>query len=159
VTGPTWDPFHGETPRPDSTVLWSVCTVFAKTEAWHGFTPRGTISSKGRLKQILTPNHWTEVRDPHDWIRERTEEAEKENDPKGRPTVSTTSDPREFPVTETPTRSIPGLVQGPGRVCSRGLPGLASVGEDVITPLEPWGPREGNTRFGKEKPLGCNGEE
>jgi hypothetical protein len=36
--------------------------------------------------QILTPNHWTEVRDPCGGIRERLEEAEE-----GRPPGKTSS--------------------------------------------------------------------
>jgi hypothetical protein len=47
--------------------------------------------------------------------------------------VSTNPDPREFPETEPPTRNIHGLVRG-CYVCSRGVPGLASMGEDALNP-------------------------
>jgi hypothetical protein len=39
-------------------------------------------------------------------------------------------------------KSIHGLVQGPWHICSRGLPCLASVGEDAPNSVETWGPME-----------------
>jgi hypothetical protein len=64
---------------------------------------RGPTSSWLKLTQILTPNHWTEVGDPYGWFR-RTEEAEVEGNPIGRPVVSSHPDPRELPETEPPIR-------------------------------------------------------
>ena len=68
----------------------------------------------------------------------RTDEAEGEQDPIGKPAVSTNPDPRELPETEPPTRSTHGLVRGPWQIYIRGLPDLASVGDDVLNPQEPW---------------------
>jgi hypothetical protein len=44
-------------------------------------------------------------------MRRRTEEAEVESDPIGRPAVSTYPDPRELPETESSTRGIYRSVQ------------------------------------------------
>ena len=46
--------------------------------------------------QILTANHWTEVRDPNGRVRGRIEGAEGDGNPIGRPTVSKNSDPCEL---------------------------------------------------------------
>jgi hypothetical protein len=77
---------------------------------WSSLDP---ASSWMRQKQMLTPRHWTEVGDPYGWIRGRIEEAERGSDPIGRPAVPTNPDPREFPETEPPTRSIHRLPRGP----------------------------------------------
>ena len=55
------------------------------------------------------------------------EEAKGECDPIGRPAVSNTLDRRELPETETPTTQ---------HICSRGLPGLASVALDAPKPWQ-----------------------
>lgn len=61
---------------------------------------------------ILTRNHWNEVGDPWDWIRERLKKAEKEGNPIERSTVSTKSVPLDLSDTEKPDH-IQELVQGP----------------------------------------------
>jgi hypothetical protein len=61
----------------------------------------------------------------------------------GRPSVSTNPDPRKLLETKTPTRSIQGLGQGPWHIYNRGLPCLASVGEDMLNPQESKGPMLG----------------
>jgi hypothetical protein len=43
--------------------------------------------------QILTANHWTEVRDPYGGVRGRIERTEGDGNPIGRTTVSTNRDP------------------------------------------------------------------
>ena len=45
---------------------------------------------------MLTPKHWTEVRNLYGRIRGRIEEAEGESDPIGRPAVSTYPDPKKL---------------------------------------------------------------
>jgi len=45
--------------------------------------------SLSQTQKILIPKHWTEVRDPCSWIREKLEEAKEEGDPIGKPAVST----------------------------------------------------------------------
>ena len=54
--------------------------------------------------QILTANHWTEVRIPYGRVRGRTEEAEWEGNLLGKSTVSNNRDPWELPETKTPTK-------------------------------------------------------
>jgi hypothetical protein len=49
---------------------------------------------------------------------------------------------------EPPTRSLHCLLQGPWHKYSQGLPGQASVEQDVLNPGEIWGPREGGGRWG-----------
>jgi hypothetical protein len=82
--------------------------------ASNGYPLRGHTSSWLRQRQILTPNHWTEVRDPEGWIRGRIEKAERESDPIRIPAVSSNPYPRELTETELPTSSIHGPVQGLG---------------------------------------------
>jgi hypothetical protein len=50
--------------------------------------------------QMLTPNQWTEVGGPCDWIKERLEVAKEDGDPIGRPAVSTNLDPWVLSDTE-----------------------------------------------------------
>ena len=54
--------------------------------------------------QILTANHWTEVRNPDGNVRGRIEGAEGDGNPIGRTTVSTNLDPWELPETKPPTK-------------------------------------------------------
>lgn len=80
-------------------------------------------------RQILTPNHWTEVGTSCGWSRERQEEAEEEEDnPIGRPVVSTNPHIWDSQTQGCQLGSIHKLVWGPWRIYSRGLPGLASLG-------------------------------
>ena len=92
--------------------------------------------------QTLTVKHWTEVRDLYGRVKGMIEGAEKDGNPIGRTTVSTNLDPWELPDTEPPTKehiwiglshSVQTYVQ---HICSRGLPCLASVGENVPNPFE-----------------------
>jgi hypothetical protein len=55
---------------------------------------------------------------------------------KGRAMVCTNPDPMELPETEPPTRSIHRFIWGSWHICSRGLSGLALVGEDALNPGE-----------------------
>ena len=146
MTNPTWEPSH------DGRLVGCVCVcVWGGTKAWHyygiiglqmgawhGWPLRGPTNSWLGQKQKLTLDHCTEVGDPYSWIRIRIEEAEKEN----KPIVC-----RDLPETEPPTRSIQELVWGPWHICTRGLPGLASVGEDMLN-WETWGPRERGGQVG-----------
>ena len=54
--------------------------------------------------QILTANHCTEIEEPYGRVRGRLEGAERDDNPIGRPTVSTNLDPWELPETEPPTK-------------------------------------------------------
>lgn len=49
-------------------------------------------------------------------FRRKTKEAEGENNPIGRPAVSSNPEPRELPETEAPTRSIHWSVPGPWHI-------------------------------------------
>jgi hypothetical protein len=69
-------------------------------------------------------------------MRGKIEDAERENDPIGKPADSTSPDPRELPETELLTRRMPSPIRGPWHIYSRGLPGLALVGENVLNPQE-----------------------
>jgi hypothetical protein len=133
MANPNWDPSHGRAPRPDTI---SEAMMYLQMGAWHGCLLRGPTSRWQRQKQILTPNHWTEVRDPYGWTKRKIEEAEGESIPIGRPEVSTYPGPKELPETE------PGAQTDPKHKYSRGLPGQALVVEDVLNPGETWGPRE-----------------
>ena len=48
--------------------------------------------------------------------------------------------------------------QGPWHIYSRGLPGLASVGEDVPNPQETWGPRDRGFLLWREHPFRNRGD-
>jgi hypothetical protein len=62
--------------------------------------------------------------------------------------VSTNPDPLELPETKPPTEEYSGLIYGPQHLCNRGLPCLASVGEDVPNLVETSCPRKGGCRMG-----------
>jgi hypothetical protein len=88
--------------------------------------------------QILTAKLWIEGGDPYGRVRERTEGAEGakgDGNHIRRPTESTILDLWELPETKTPTKKY-GLVCGPWHICSRGLPFLDSVEEDVVNPVK-----------------------
>jgi hypothetical protein len=54
--------------------------------------------------QILTANHWTEVRDPYRRVRGRTEGAEKGGKLIGRTTILTNQDPWDHPKSKPSTK-------------------------------------------------------
>jgi hypothetical protein len=60
----------------------------------------------------------------------------KENDPIGRPIVSTNLNPWESQRPSPQQESILRYSQTPNHIYSRRLPVLASVGEDVSYPIE-----------------------
>ena len=86
--------------------------------------------------QILTANHWTEAEDPYGSIKGRTEEAEGDCNPTGRPTVSTSLDAWKLLETELPAKEHAQTSERPWHLLSRGLPCLASVGKDELNPIE-----------------------
>jgi hypothetical protein len=69
------------------------------------------------------------------------EETEKESEPKEDQQSQVTQSPRSFQRLS----HQPGAYTGsrPRHICSRDLPGLASVEEDALNPWETWGPSEG----------------
>jgi hypothetical protein len=72
----------------------------------------------------------------------RLEEVVEKGSPIGRPAVSTNPDRWDLLDTEPPTRQHTLADIRPGHIYSRGLSGLASVGENVPNSGETWGPRE-----------------
>ncbi|EDL24446.1 mCG1048826 [Mus musculus] len=68
--------------------------------------------------QILTANHWTEVRDPYGRLRR----AEGDGNPIGRPTVSTNWTPGSSQRVNRQPKIINGLVRAIQHMCSKGLP-------------------------------------
>jgi hypothetical protein len=99
--------------------------------------------------QILASNQWMEARDPCDWIGGwgMLEEAEEEGQPHGKTSsLNWPRPPRSLRHLRCLTRQQPGsihqMIWGPQHIYSRGLPGLASVREDVPNPGETWDPRE-----------------
>jgi hypothetical protein len=80
---------------------------------------------------ILRANHWTEVWDPYERVRGRTEGDEEDDNTFRRPTVSTNLDRWEYPETMPTTKEHPWAGQRPRHILIRGLPFLASVGKDV----------------------------
>ena len=82
MTGPTWDPSHGGTPRPDTVTDAMMCLQMGH---WHDCSLRGPTNWCLRQIKVPTRNHCTE--DPYGRIRGRIEEAEGEGDPMGRPRV------------------------------------------------------------------------
>ena len=115
-------------------------------KAWHYYWYYGVLTNRNlswlpaerpnkKLKesmQIFTSNQWTEAGDPCGWIREKLEVAKEEDDPIGRPAVSTNLDQ---------PGSIYQLICGSQHI-NRGLPGLDSVREDAPNHQETWVPIE-----------------
>ena len=102
MTGPTFDSLHGgggcegRALRPDSI-----------TDAY-----RQELSSERHYQQLNETDADTYIQPlnlsqgSYSWGRGKTEEAQGERDPIGRPTVSTNPEPRELSETELPTRNI-----------------------------------------------------
>jgi hypothetical protein len=86
--------------------------------------------------QTLTAKHWTEVRDPYGRIGGKSEGTEGDGNPIDRPTVSTNLDCWELSETEPLIKEHKEAGPRPWHICSRELPSLASVGEDVPNPVE-----------------------
>jgi hypothetical protein len=81
--------------------------------------------------QIFTHNHWTEVRHSYGWIRERLEDAKEEDDPIGRPAVSTNLEPWDLSDTEPPTRQHTGVEHHCGDEGQEGME-RGTVGEQRV---------------------------
>jgi hypothetical protein len=107
-------------------------------KSWHNYWCYSVLI--GPTEMILTPNQWTEVGDLCGWIRERLDEAKEDGNRIGRPVVSTGNPEISQTISHQPG-SMYELIQGPQHIYSRGLPGLASVGEDVPNSRETWGLR------------------
>jgi hypothetical protein len=54
--------------------------------------------------QILTANHWTEVGDPYGRVMERIDGTERDGNPLGRTTVSSSLEPSCLPETKPLTK-------------------------------------------------------
>jgi hypothetical protein len=86
--------------------------------------------------QILIANHCTEVGDSYGRVKGRIEGAKRDCNPRGRTTMLTNLDPSELLETKTPTKVYTWLVHGPQHICSRKLPCLTILGEDMPNPAE-----------------------
>jgi hypothetical protein len=86
--------------------------------------------------KILTANHWIEVGDRYGRFRGRSEKTKGNCNLIGRTAVSTNPDPSELPETNPKTKEHTWAGSWPRHMYSRGLPSLASVGEDTINHLE-----------------------
>jgi hypothetical protein len=104
------------------------------------FLYRSLISSLLRQMQILTSNLWTEIGGPYGWIRERLEETKEEDNPTGRPAVSTNRDPWDLLLSPQPG-SIHELVPGPRHITAENCLVWLQWEKRGLT-LETWGPRE-----------------
>jgi hypothetical protein len=69
--------------------------------------------------QIFALNQWTEAADPCDLIREKLEEAEKEDDPVGGPAVSISLDPELSQTLDHQPGSINQLMRPPTHIQQR----------------------------------------
>ena len=90
----------------DQPQMWPISMEGSKV--WHDYwcyhVLRDRSQARLRQKQLLTPNQWSEVEDPCGWIKERLEEAEEEDDPIRRPTLSTNLDSWDLSDPQPPRR-------------------------------------------------------
>ena len=100
VIRPTWDPSYACSPSPDTITEAMLCV---QTRAWHGYTLKGSTSNWLRQMQMLSANHWIEIRRQYGRVGERIEGAEGDGNTMGRITVSTNPDPSELPETNPKT--------------------------------------------------------
>ena len=84
---------------------------------------------------IFTAKHWKEVRVPYGRVWERIEGTERDINPIDQQ-YQLTWTPRNSKRLSYQPKHIHGMVQGPQHRCCRGLPCLASVGKDVLNPVE-----------------------
>ena len=90
----------------------------------------------------LPASYWDSqplVRIQYGRVEGRTEGAEGDCNPIRRTKVSTNLDPSQLPEYKPKTN---GLVHHPWHMCSWGLPCMASMGEDMLYPMETWWPGE-----------------
>ena len=83
--------------------------------------------------QIPTDKHGMKVRVPYERVRGRIEGPPGDGNSTRRPTMSTNLEPWDQPETEPPTKGHAGAGLRPP-ANSRGLPCVASAGEDVFIP-------------------------
>ena len=103
---------------------------------------------------MLTDNHWTEHGLPNGGVREKTEGAEGDCNPRGRTTIS---------ANHTPPQSSQGLNHGPKSthggtygsscICSRGWPCWASMREEALSLVKARCPNVGECQ-GREAGMG-----
>ena len=109
MTGPTWDPSHGQAPNLDNIADAPLCLTAE-------LTSKRFYQQLTEKMQILTANHWTEIGDPNERVRGRTEGAEGGGNPIGRTTATT--DPDISQRLSHQPKSIHELVQCPWHICS-----------------------------------------
>jgi hypothetical protein len=90
--------------------------------------------------QVVTDNHWTEVRDPFGGIRTKIGGAELDSNRLGSPTLST--NPRSSQKLSHQPKSKHEVTHDPWHIYSRRVACVASVGEDVSNPMETWCPKK-----------------
>lgn len=145
-TAPLWDPFHPQTPNPNTIV-----------DAMPGKSVLWKALPAVRQLQILTANHWTETGDPNGRVRGMAKGALGDCKPTGRTTVSINSTPQSSQGLNYQSKCIYGLVHSFCCICSRGLPYLASMGGEVLGHIETWCPGQGGMleRWGGSRWGGC----
>jgi hypothetical protein len=106
------------------------------------------------LYQELTETHADTYRKSlnlcHRRVRGRNEGAPWNGSHIGRPTFQLTMTPGSCHILSYPPKNIYRLVLSSRHICSRKLPSLASVGEDVHNPVMILCPREGGVSRGWE---------
>jgi hypothetical protein len=82
--------------------------------------------------QILITNYWTEPGDLNGRVRKKTEGAEGDCNPIGRTIISANLTPQSSQRLKHQPKSIRESVHGSFYICSRGMPYLASMGEEML---------------------------
>jgi hypothetical protein len=100
--------------------------------------------------QMYTAKHWIEHRDSNGKVRARTIGAEGVCNPIERTTIST----NQTPQSSHGLNHQPKSTHGSSRICSRGLPYLASLGGELLGPVEARRPRIWNARLLRQKWVG-----
>ena len=86
--------------------------------------------------QVLSTNHSIKIWDKYGKVKGNTEGNEGTATPQEEQQCQLTQNHQSSYRLSQKTSSILGLVHDPKNMCSRGLPCMASVGEDVLNPVE-----------------------
>jgi hypothetical protein len=86
--------------------------------------------------QMYTGKHWNECREPNGEVRPRTVGIEGVCNLIGRIIISTNQIPQSFQGKKTPTKEYTVGTHGSSWLCSRRVPYLASLGWELLGPVD-----------------------
>ena len=126
--GPTWRSIPYTVTKPDTIVEAKKCLL---TGAWYSCLLRDSARGSKPTTGLST-----------DWKSWRGLQPHKKNNKSTNQTPRPT--PPKFPGTNHQPKSTHGATHGSSRICSKGWPCQASLGEEALGPVKAWCPSVGD---------------